>query len=102
MSRDDDRVICRTPTPGRHGVTRLPRWKYDAVRTAILDAVAKAGDQGLAFGDLSAAVAARLTGDQLADLGSVGWHTTSVKLNMEVEAEIKRLPNISPQRLILA
>ncbi len=92
----EDRVICRTPTKGRDGVTRLPRWKYDAIRTAIHDAVAQAGPEGLAFGDLSTAVKARLSEAELAKLGSVGWHTTSVKLNMEVEGELKRLPKVKP------
>jgi len=36
----------------------------------------------------------------LARLGSVGWHTTTVKLNMEVKGELQRLSGVNPQRLI--
>ena len=99
---DDERVECRTPAEGRDGVTRIPRWKYDAVRSAILGAVGAAGADGLPFRDLKAAAAERLSEGERARLGSLGWHVTTVKLNMEVEGELLRLPGVSPQRLVLA
>lgn len=98
---NEPKTACRTPAEGRDGVTNIPTWKYDAVRRAVLAAVGGAGSDGLAFNDLPAAVKGKLTADELSRLGSVGWHTTTVKLNMEVEGDIKRLPGISPQRLIL-
>lgn len=91
---------CRTPAAGRDGVVDVPTWKYQAVRRAILHAVEAAGAQGMLFSQLSAAVRARLSSDQLTRLGSVGWHTTTVKLNMEVEGELRRVPGASPQRLV--
>jgi len=97
----EDKIACRTPTTGRDGVTNLLSWKFEAVRTAILDAVGGAGPEGLAFADLPGAVAARLAPEALARLGSVGWHTTTVKLELEVRGEIRRT-GASPQRLVLA
>ncbi|HHS89007.1 MAG TPA: hypothetical protein ENJ26_01405 [Rhodobacteraceae bacterium] len=99
---NEPKTVCRTPTKGRDGSTSIPTWKYEAVRTAILDAVRNAGADGLAFKDLSGEVKRRLSADELARLGSVMWHTTSVKLNMEVQGELCRLPGKGPQRLTVA
>ena len=98
----EDRVECRTPAAGKTGSTRIVKWKYDAVRTAILDAVKDASDDGLAFKDLKEAVRTRMDEKDLENLGKLGWYTTTVKLNMEVEGELARLPKVSPQRIILA
>lgn len=96
------KTVCRTPTKGREGVTRIATWKYLAVRAAVLDAVAKAGEEGLPFAELAEAVRVRLSADDLAALGSVKWYVTSVKLNMEVEGELKRKTVKGPQKLVLA
>ena len=96
-----DKVACRTPAKGRDGVTNIPRWKYEAVRDAILTVLNEAGSDGFLFKDLSKAVGDHLTDEQRAQLGSLGWHTTTVKLNMEVEGEIRRMEGVSPQRLTL-
>ena len=95
---DEAKVECRTPNPGKPGVTRIPAWKFDTVRAAIIDTLS-AGD--VAFSELPARVAARLSDAERSKLGSVGWHTTSVKLEMEVRGEIERVPGISPQMLRL-
>ncbi|MEL7257971.1 MAG: hypothetical protein AAFN80_09025 [Pseudomonadota bacterium] len=92
------RVACRTPAEGRDGVTNIPEWKFDAVRSAILDAL-RNGD--IAFKNLKDAVAARLSNDKLKRLGSLGWHTTTVKLELEVRGELERLPNQTPQTIRL-
>ncbi len=99
---DEPRTTCRTPTRGRDGVTNIPTWKYEAVRAAILAAVRDAGAEGLAFKELSGEVESRLAADDLARLGSVVWHVTTVKLNMEVEGELVRLEGRGPQRLAAA
>ena len=53
----EPRVACRTPANGRDGVTRVPEWKFDAVRTATLAAL----DNGpVPFSDLPDVVRARL------------------------------------------
>ena len=97
----NEKVPCRTPTQGRDGVTSIPRWKFDIVRTAILETVKSAGSDGAAFSNLPAAVGAQLSSDEREKLGSLGWHVTTVKLELEVRGEIVRLPG-SPQRLILS
>ncbi|MFY0612135.1 MAG: hypothetical protein JXQ99_11455 [Hyphomicrobiaceae bacterium] len=99
---DEPKRICRTPTKDRDGVTRIPQWKFDTVRSAIISAVKEAGDTGLLFKDLPGAVKDRLSADHLAKLGSVGWHTTTVKLEMEVAGELERIAGRGPQRLRLA
>ena len=96
---DDDKIACRTPTIGRDGVTRIPRWKYECVRRAILTEIDETEDGQVVFAKLSDRVADRLTSNQLAKLGSVKWHVTSVKLNMEVEGELERIPRRKPQTL---
>lgn len=98
----DEKVACRTPSSGRSGVTNIPKWKYDAVRAAIVQILSDAGTDGFPFSDLPGAVSAQLPKNVLNKLGSVGWHTTTVKLNLEVEGEIKRLSGVTPQRLVLA
>ena len=94
----DEKVACRTPTKGRDGVTNIPKWKFALLRTAILDAV---GAQGLEFSHLQDAVRSRISDADLDKLGSLGWHVTSVKLEMEVRGEIERVPGTKPQRLKL-
>jgi hypothetical protein len=69
------------------------------VRAAVLAAVDEAGDDGLAFKDLAACVGDKLTDDERARLGSLWWHTTVVKLNMEVDGELCRIADESPQRI---
>jgi hypothetical protein len=98
----EEKIACRTPAKGRDGVTNIPRWKYDAVRAAILDIVHEAGDEGAAFRDLKDAVGKRMPQDMLDRLGSLGWHVTVVKLNMEVEGQLRRVPKVTPQRIVLA
>jgi hypothetical protein len=92
---DDERRVCRTPNAD--GTTRIPIWKYDCVRAAILDA---AKGDGIAFKDLKDAVAERLSAQEQDKLGSLGWHSTVVKLELEVAGEIARLPGKTPQWII--
>lgn len=96
---DEDKIACRTPAKGRDGETRIPRWKYNCVRRAILNEIDDAKDGQVIFSKLSESVAHRLTSNQLAKLGSVKWHVTTVKLNMEVEGELERVPRLKPQTL---
>lgn len=96
-SQDEDRVQCETPTPGKQA-TRIPRWKYEAVRRAILEAMDASAD-GLAFKDLPREVTRFLSAEERERLGSVSWYTTVVKLDLEVKGELKRDPGARPQRL---
>lgn len=97
----EEKVGCRTPAEGRDGVTNIPRWKFDAIRAILLDAVREAGPEGFKWADMKDAVAARLTPDQLDRLGKVGWHTVTVKLELECREELARLDAKGPQRVVL-
>ena len=90
-----EKTVCRTPNA--EGTTSIPTRKYEAVRAAILDAV---GEDGLAFSELKSAVGERLSADELDRLGSLGWHVTTVKLEMEVAGDIARVEGVTPQRLV--
>ena len=93
---DQEKVPCRTPAEGRDGVTNIPKWKFDAVRAAILDICQ---DETI-FIDLFDLVATRLSEDERARLGSINWHVTTVKLELEVRGEIARVPGARPQKVI--
>jgi hypothetical protein len=94
----DDRITCRTPTPDRQP-TRIEPWKFEVVRRAILAALPAAGE-GLPAKELPGRVAAHLDAGARSRLGSVGWYTTTVKLELEVRGEIERVPGRGAQRLV--
>ena len=98
---DDDKVLCETPTPGTQP-TRIPRWKYDALRGIILEVIEAAGESGVELKALPDVVREKLSPDTLEDLGSVTWHVTAVKLDMEAKGEITRTDDGGPQRLVKA
>jgi hypothetical protein len=93
----EEKILCQTPTPGKKG-TRIPKWKYALIREAILQVV-PANEQGVAFKDLAGLVEKRLSPEKLERLGSLLWHTTTVKLDLEARGEIERIPGSKPQRL---
>ncbi len=92
-----EKTECRNPDPGK-AATRIPTWKYRAVRKAIL-AVTPGRPPGVAFRSLPGLVERALTPRERHDLGSVNWYTTVVKLHMEVLGELERLPGAGPQHL---
>ena len=95
----EDKIACFTPTDGRSGATNIPRWKYECIRRAILNVLNESSDGQIMFKHLADHVQDQLTSNQLAKLGSVKWHVTTVKLNMEVEGELERVPKVTPQTL---
>lgn len=90
------RVACRTPSPGKPGVTNIPKWKFDAIRGAVLDVL---DDGDTAWRDLTDRVRDRLDAGKLARMGKLGWHVVTVKLELEVSGEIERVERVSPQLL---
>ncbi len=93
-----ERVNCRTPTAGKSGTTRIPKWKFDCIRRAILTGL---NEDQIPFSELTENVRKRLSPGELNEMGPLGWHTTSVKLELEVRGEIKRLPQKGKQILVL-
>ncbi len=92
------KIACRTPTPGS-SATRIDKWKYDLVRKAILKVVPRKGE-GVVFRKLPDLVEKQLSSAELKKLGSVGWYTATVKLDMEVQGELSRVRDSKPQRLL--
>jgi hypothetical protein len=100
MPTTRDSVECRTPTPGKKS-KRIARWKFDAVRRAILAVLPRRG-KGVLFTDLTRLVNEQLAADELAELGALMWYVTTVKLELEVRGEIQRVKDSIPQRLLRA
>lgn len=96
-SINPERVVCATATPGK-ARTSIPRWKYDAVRRAIRQVIVSAGSRGATLEDLVGETPARLSPEELAALGSVSWHVTTVKLDLEAKGEISAIAGASPAR----
>jgi hypothetical protein len=97
MRADEPKVLCETPTPGKRP-TRISKWKYDLVRSAILRAVPD-DERGIEFRQLAGLVRDLISPDELDRLGSVSWYTTTVKLDLEVRGEIEMVPGSRPQAL---
>ncbi len=76
-----DKIMALHPEPGKAG-TNISQARYDLVRVAILDALQV--DGAIAFQALSEAVGMRLPSDFD---GSVGWYTTTVKLDLEAPGD---------------
>ncbi len=93
-----DKVVCHTPTPGKLP-TSIPTWKYALLRAAILETVPTSAP-GMAAKDLPDVIRGKLPADKLKELGSVAWHTTTVRLNMEVDGELERIPGSKPMHLV--
>lgn len=90
----EERIMTLHPQ-GKQGVN-ISREAYNVVRRAILDAIRL--HRELDFKALPAEVAARL-GPGFN--GSVGWYTTSVKLDLEARGLIERVPGNGRQKLRL-
>ena len=91
-----DRVPCRTPAGS--SATDIPAWMFeadrDAIRAVLAEGETRAADRAMRAAD-------NLTDGQRADLGALGWHAVTVRLEPKVRGEIVRLPG-SPLRLRLA
>jgi len=98
MSQVEDKVSCRTPTPGKQAIN-IPRWKFDLLRKHLL-ALIPSALPGIRARQIPALIKTRLSAKELDRLGSVAWHVTTVKLELQVRGEIERIEGVSPQRLI--
>ena len=73
----------------------IEKVKYELIREAILAVISAQGE--IAFSALPAAVSRRLPDFE----GSIGWYTTTVKLDLEARHLIERIPGKGPQILRL-
>jgi hypothetical protein len=93
----EEKVYCQTPTPGKEGV-RIAKWKYDRLRSIILSVI-PANEVGITFKELPDRVRSQLSTEEITQIGSVRWYTTTIKLDLEARGEIERIEGSSPQRL---
>lgn len=84
----EEKVRCRTHTSGPDGGTNIPAWKFEAMRHAIFEVLA---DGPMKVADMKEAVRSHLTKDELDNLGALGWHMTTIRLELEVRGDLKRL-----------
>jgi hypothetical protein len=97
LMNEEEIVQLKHPDPNKQ-MPRISKHKYAMVRKAILE-ILPFDNEGFLFKELAESVARFLSKEQLEDLGSVGWHTTSIKLDLEARGLIERIPGRSPQRL---
>jgi hypothetical protein len=87
-----EKILTLHPENNKEGVN-IDRIKYEAVKSAILDAIDRHGE--ISFQNLMQTVES-----QLPDFdGSIPWYVTSVKLDLEARGLIERIPKSSPQRI---
>lgn len=98
--RPEGKIACGTPAPGRSGTTNIPAWKFVTIRQILRELIRSHRAAGLPFQGLAQRVANRMDPADLKDLGSVGWHVTTVKLELEVRGEIVRALGPGAQRLL--
>jgi len=91
----DNKILTIHPQ-GKNGV-KIDRNKYNIVRAAILEVLSSVEET--TFTALMADVEVPLNGKFD---GSIGWYTTTVKLDLETRGEIERVPGSKPQRIRLA
>ncbi len=90
----EDRVVVMNPRTGR-GDGSISRLYYEQVRQAILGALDDAPDR-VRFRELAALVEGRTNPSLWVD-HSVGWYTTTVKLDLEARGEIEVQRGRPPQ-----
>lgn len=93
-----EKVACRSPNAGKDGTTNIPKWKFDLIETILLNRL-KQGDATIT--ELRNAVFRAIDAKTKERLGSVNWHTTSVRLEMEVRGDISRLKGVVPMTITL-
>jgi len=93
MADLDEKTACRTPNDGGKSMTNIPTWKFEVIRTAILQVL---GQGPCKSGGLSDAIRAVIAADDLEKIGKLGWHMMAVKLELEVRGEIRRQPGVKP------
>lgn len=97
MKTQDEKIQLLHPDLDKEA-PRIDVWKYELVKNAILDILPQ-NDEGVPFNTLSDRVAENLSAEELKDLGSAGWYTTTVKLDLEARRLIERVPGSKPQHL---
>ena len=80
---------------------RIPLRRYEAVSEAVLEALAKAGPEGLTLKELAVALAPLLPQWWFAEGWDTMWHVTGIKLHLEHLGQLERV-RVVPHRVRLA
>lgn len=80
------------------GGARVNRARYEAMKRALLRAIPRT-TEGIEFRDLPRAVEKHLDEGELPGGGSIMWHVTTVKLDLEARGQLERIPGSKPQRI---
>lgn len=91
----DEKIQTLHPDPEKQGV-RISRAKYEAIRSAILEALQDGAE--LTLDDLNRQAEQRLEGRFD---GSIPWYVVTVKLDLEARRLIERTPH-KPHRVRLS
>lgn len=97
MKNQAEKIQLLHPDPNKEA-PRIAVWKYEIFKKVILDLIPQ-NDEGVPFKTLSDRVADQIPTDERRKLGSVGWYTTTVKLDLEARGLIERVPGSKPQYL---
>ncbi|MBN1305870.1 MAG: hypothetical protein JXA13_15645 [Anaerolineales bacterium] len=89
-----DRILTLHPR-GKAG-SNIDKVKYEKVRAVILEVLQECG--AITLKDLLLAVDEKLSGNFD---GSIGWYTTTIKLDLEARGEIECVPGSKPQTVRL-
>jgi hypothetical protein len=87
----EEKIMTLHPEEGKKGVN-ISLKKYEQIKRAMLTALEVENE--IPFKMLAHATEAQLT--EPFD-GSMGWYTTSIKLDLEARGILERVPNQSPQ-----
>lgn len=79
-----------------------PTFKDGLLRDAILSAVGDAGEACFPLKEISAAAGDRPLQDDKAPIGKPGRHMMAGKPALEAAGTIRRLPRVTPQRIVVA
>src|SRR5215471_8872002 len=97
MVNQPDKVQLRHPD-SKKVAPRIDKDKYDVIRAALLKAIPD-NEQGVPFEGLDVRVAKLLSKTARYNISSIGWYTAGVKLDLEAQGLIERVPGSQPQRL---
>jgi len=87
----EERTVTKHPEPGKRGVS-IDKAKYDLIRASIMESLRR--QEGLTYTELARAVEKGLEGKFD---GSIRWYVEVVKLELEAEGIIERVPKTRPQ-----
>lgn len=90
-----EQKIQLTHPEGKKAVS-MAQGKYNTLKKALLDSLKRDGT--LTHTEIGQAVAAELNRKQVKFDGNVNWHLEWVKLDLEANKIIKRVPGTSPQK----